>query len=505
MLTSASVFQSASVAGRTQQLFQPCGKPRTLCAMRKRHLKQMRLLITTWFCLLFLCSAKAQESKQSQESPNDYFNNFQKYSDTQPNADSAFYYVRKLASNDKYVFLLKELLHLSFAQAFIPKEVNDTNALNHQLLNKEILKKIVSDTTKLLLETAKPMYLWIKAQDNKNDLSALTKITNEFIKEELSSGDIYKNSVGRYGLMIYQIISEKTTLKPLAGKLFTIIYSNLKNNQVTTTDSSSRTDLDKRAWYRYLYAYVNYIKAKQTDDINEKGKYLKTAFDYSPDIIDKNHYSAYFYDMIFLFSGEEKPTFKPDYLEFLTNTSFDKQKTLALFLETALVEPEYKNKLENFYNNNNKTATSFDEYWRDAINSNAKAAPPVLLHLLNQKIFSSKQYLGKWILIDFWGTWCLPCRAEHPEMQKFYDSVVLKNSKNISLLTIACRDTREKVVAYLKEKRFTFPVAMSDGKIENIYPVQGYPTKILITPEGKYLTVPYGINWVNFVKQYCNL
>ena len=82
--------------------------------------------------------------------------------------------------------------------------------------------------------------------------------------------------------------------------------------------------------------------------------------------------------MIFLFSGEEKPTFKPDYLGFLTNTSFDKQKTLALFLETALIESEYKNKLENFYNNNNTTATSFNEYWRDAINSNVKAASPVL-------------------------------------------------------------------------------------------------------------------------------
>jgi hypothetical protein len=34
---------------------------------------------------------------------------------------------------------------------------------------------------------------------------------------------------------------------------------------------------------------------------------------------------------------------------------------------------------------------------------------------------------------------------------------------------------------------------------------QGYPSKFLITPQGKYLIVPYGIDWVNFVKQYSNL
>ncbi len=57
----------------------------------------------------------------------------------------------------------------------------------------------------------------------------------------------------------------------------------------------------------------------------------------------------------------------------------------------------------------------------------------------------------------------------------------------------------------MKENNFSFPVAMSDSKIENNFSVQGYPTKILITPKGKYITIPFGIDWRNFIKQYCDL
>ena len=64
LLFSTSVFQSASVAGRTQQLFQPCGKPRTLAVIVGRHLdiehtlemKQIKLTTLTFGLLLFGCN-----------------------------------------------------------------------------------------------------------------------------------------------------------------------------------------------------------------------------------------------------------------------------------------------------------------------------------------------------------------------------------------------------------------------------------------------------------------
>lgn len=471
----------------------------------------MKKLLLIGFCLLVRFNSYSQDKAVNNINPIDCFNSFQKYSEvtTTPNADSAFYFLKKLASNSNYIFLLRELIHHSFAQAFIQSNSIDTNEIANivlrQQLSNEILTKAISDTSKLLQETIKPMYLWVMVQKNKENVTVLSNLTNEFIKTELALKDVYTNSTARYGLLIYQIISTHPELKHLAEELFAGIYADLKNNQVVVTDSSSRDDLDKRAYYRYLYAYTNYLKAIQTNEINKKEQYLKAAFDYSPDIIDKNHRSAYFYDACFLFNREEKETFKPDYLQLLVNRYNDKSKILPLLLDVALTDPQYKPDLRELYNKTSTTKGSFNDYWQNAINYRAKPAPPIFLHLLDEKIFNTKDYLGKWVFIDFWGTWCAVCRAEHPEMQKFYDSVILKNSKKISFVAIACNDTKEKVLDYLNNNHFTFPVAMSDHKVENIYHVQGYPTKILITPKGKYLIVPFGIDWENLIKQYSDL
>ena len=145
---------------------------------------------------------------------------------------------------------------------------------------------------------------------------------------------------------------------------------------------------------------------------------------------------------------------------------------------------------------------NFVSFWRNAIDSAGTNAPIIALNLIDKGRFSSNSHKGKWILLDFWGTWCGPCRAEHPDVQKFYESTVEKNTKTLTLLTIACRDNLIKVDSYMKGHRYTFPVAMSDGKIEKKFNVQGYPTKVLITPSSKYITIPYGADWVSFVNNY---
>ncbi|HEX4375196.1 MAG TPA: hypothetical protein VHZ50_17960 [Puia sp.] len=147
--------------------------------------------------LIFVLGNLNAQIEQSHESPSQYiyFNNFQTYTNEKPNADSAFYYAQKLASDEKYFPLLKNLIHDAFAQAFIHQEINNTDDVKvvaYKTLAKEILAKMVSDTTTLLFQTIHPMYLWIQIQNNKTNLSALTNLTNEFIKEELSSKTFIK-------------------------------------------------------------------------------------------------------------------------------------------------------------------------------------------------------------------------------------------------------------------------------------------------------------------------
>ncbi len=71
-------------------------------------------------CLFTAVSVRAQTSGPPRESPADYFNDFVNFTQEKTfDADSALYYARKLASNEKYAVLLNDLIHNSFAQAFI--------------------------------------------------------------------------------------------------------------------------------------------------------------------------------------------------------------------------------------------------------------------------------------------------------------------------------------------------------------------------------------------------
>ncbi len=466
----------------------------------------MKKLPLLFLFLALVISAQAQPGGPPRESPSDYFNDFTDFTqDESYNADSALYYTRKLASNERFSFLLNELIHNSFAQAFIQYIETDPERAERAIRYKQLLAMMAVDTNARLRETVDPVLLWTKAQEKPDDTAFLIDITNTFLDEYQTSKRNYGYHMDRYGLMIYQFIYGKEEIKPLATKLFDVITENLKNSQITATDSSSRDELDRRAYYRYLYAYINHLEANVTSDATKKELLLKKAFDYSPDLIDLNHQSAYFYDMIFVNSGAGKNSFQDNYLDHLTHHTKDKNRVTSTLLEMALANPEYKERLQEYYEENHPGAKDFAAYWRKAVNGSAKIAPPISLALLDKEVFSSKKMAGKWILIDFWGTWCAPCRKEHPDLQKFYDETVAQNRDKISLLTIACKDTQPKVLAYMAEKNFTFPVAMSDNKIQETYSVQGYPTKVLITPEGKYIVVPFNVDWIGFVKKYSDL
>lgn len=367
---------------------------------------------------------------------------------------------------------------------------------------------MMADNNRNLVNNVTPIYYWTKVQQNENDTGKLIEWTNKFIATELSTNDIYQNRIGRYALLIYQVISQKKELKSLAEQLFKTTINKLKLNQVNVNvDSASRLVLAKRTWYRYLYAYSNYIQANKALEIGnnkEAGEGFKTAFDYSPDLTDKNNSSAYFYDMFFLLE-KDKRTFQDDYLDYLAKHSEDKKRTLSTLLTMALTNPTYKEQLKTFYSINFPDQEGFNDYWMKNSSKNLKNAPDISIKKTDGLLFSSAANKGKWILIDFWGTWCSPCRKEHPDLEKFYHTIKSSLSNKITLLTVACKDKEDKVSSYMSQFNYSFPVAMADNEIENVYNVKSYPSKILISPQGKYLIVPFGVDWVDFVKKYADL
>lgn len=106
---------------------------------------------------------------------------------------------------------------------------------------------------------------------------------------------------------------------------------------------------------------------------------------------------------------------------------------------------------------------------------------------LDGNMVSLSSQRGKVILLNLWATWCPPCRAEMPSMEKLYNK--LKN-KNFTILAIATptppRETREKIENFIAENGYTFPVLIDDSReISYQYGSGSIPTSWIIDEEGK--------------------
>lgn len=97
---------------------------------------------------------------------------------------------------------------------------------------------------------------------------------------------------------------------------------------------------------------------------------------------------------------------------------------------------------------------------------------------------------GKVILLNFWATWCEPCRTEMPSIERLYKK--LKN-KGLRVLAVDIMETADKVRAFMKEKELTFPTVIDgDRKIADKYHVNVIPTTHLIDKTGRIAGTAFG-------------
>ena len=124
--------------------------------------------------------------------------------------------------------------------------------------------------------------------------------------------------------------------------------------------------------------------------------------------------------------------------------------------------------------------------------SASTAAPDFHLTTLDGTRVSRDALRGKVVLVNFWATWCPPCRVEMPGFQQVYDR---KNAEGFTILGVSTDAAgTERVASYLAEHHITYPVAMASGEI-----VQGFggaralPTSFLIDRQGRIRHTVTGI------------
>lgn len=126
-------------------------------------------------------------------------------------------------------------------------------------------------------------------------------------------------------------------------------------------------------------------------------------------------------------------------------------------------------------------------------------APDFTLQTLEGKPARLSDFRGKPVFVNFWATWCPPCRAEMPDMQKLYENM------DIEILAVNLTDTEkseESVASFIAEIGLTFPVLMDPkGEISTAYNVKAYPTSYLLDAEGKISHITYGAMTYNVMVQ----
>lgn len=131
-------------------------------------------------------------------------------------------------------------------------------------------------------------------------------------------------------------------------------------------------------------------------------------------------------------------------------------------------------------------------------------APELKLETIDGEEISLEDFRGKKVFINFWATWCPPCRAEMPDIQRFYeDEDVVVLAVNLS----HTEDSLSTVKSFIEDGGFTFPVLLDkEGKVAETYKVYAYPTSYFIDSDGRVQYTALGaMNYDLMVREYGKL
>jgi len=112
-----------------------------------------------------------------------------------------------------------------------------------------------------------------------------------------------------------------------------------------------------------------------------------------------------------------------------------------------------------------------------------KPAPVFKLPDMDGEVFSLQQYRGKPVIINFWATWCPPCREELPSMNRAWQKI---KDDNIAMIAINVGEDEDTIFSFMGDYPIDFQMLMDqDGNTIKQWPIKGLPTTFVIDPQGR--------------------
>lgn len=121
----------------------------------------------------------------------------------------------------------------------------------------------------------------------------------------------------------------------------------------------------------------------------------------------------------------------------------------------------------------------------------SKIAPEFQLTDLNGNHLKLSDYKGKVVLINFWATWCLPCRVEIPILKSLHSELA---NQGLEIWGIT-QESIGTVEPFVKEKDINYRILLdTDGQVSNLYQIVGYPTIVMVNQDGRIESFTTGLN-----------